>query len=102
MTNRGLMWDFSRRLDETIVARASMEPTERSMPPEMITNVIPTARIRRYALSMKRLRKFCAAKNPVNATEPSPNITMNSARVTNIGRVRELMMSFLFMPTPPV
>ena len=64
ITNRGLMWDFSRRLEVTIPDRASTEPTDRSMPPEMMTKVIPTARISRYALSMKRLRKFCSAKKP--------------------------------------
>ncbi len=47
ITRIGLKCDFSRRLEETIVDRASMEPTDRSMPPEMMTKVIPTARISR-------------------------------------------------------
>ena len=47
ITRIGLTWDFSRRLEATIVDRASMEPTDRSMPPEMMTKVMPTARISR-------------------------------------------------------
>ncbi len=47
ITKTGLMWDFSRRLAETIPDRASTEPTDRSMPPEMMTKVMPTARISR-------------------------------------------------------
>ena len=95
------MWAFSRRLAETIPDRASMEPTDRSMPPEMMTNVIPTARISRYALSMKRLRKFWTAKNPGNAIEPNPNMMMNSPRVTRTERFLMPAKSPLFMLTAP-
>jgi len=47
MTSTGLQCDFSSRLEATMVDRASTEPTERSMPPEMMTKVMPTARISR-------------------------------------------------------
>jgi hypothetical protein len=39
-------------------------PTERSMPPEKITSVIPTAAMPRNALSAKRFTSTRAEKNP--------------------------------------
>ncbi len=35
---------------------------------------------------MNRFRKFCTEKNPVKAIEPTPNMRMNRARVTRMGR----------------
>jgi hypothetical protein len=49
---------------DTIVVSAITEPTERSMPPERITKVMPTATMIRKALSISRLRNTCAEKKP--------------------------------------
>ena len=46
------------------VDSATTEPTERSMPPVRITNVIPTATTSRNALSMNRLRITWPVANP--------------------------------------
>jgi hypothetical protein len=48
---------------ETIVVSAITAPTDRSMPPERITNVMPTATMHRNALSMIRFRNTCGERN---------------------------------------
>ncbi|MNP47580.1 hypothetical protein D3C76_1416420 [compost metagenome] len=53
------------RLADTIVVKAIMEPTDKSIPPETITKVMPTAAISRKALSINRLSSTCIEKKPV-------------------------------------
>ena len=48
-----------------MVVSAITEPTDRSMPPDRITNVMPTATMHRKALSISRLRKTWGEKKPV-------------------------------------
>jgi hypothetical protein len=47
ITISGWICDFSIRLDVNIVEKPSMEPTERSIPPDIMTKVIPTLIISR-------------------------------------------------------
>jgi hypothetical protein len=68
------------------VVSARTEPTDRSIPPEIMTKVIPTPMIMRYALSMKRLKKFWKAKKPGKAIDPRANMRMKSPRVTKMGK----------------
>ena len=56
---------FSTSAADTIVVSAMTEPTDRSMPPERITKVMPTATMHRKALSISRLRKTWLEKKPV-------------------------------------
>ena len=70
----------------TIVVNATTEPTDRSMPPDRMTNVMPTATITRKALSISRLRNTCAEKKPGYSTEPAVAMTVNSAMVAARGR----------------
>jgi hypothetical protein len=72
----------------TIVVSATTEPTERSIPPETITNVMPIATINRNALSISRSSSTCSEKKPVYITEPKPKSAQNSRMVTAIGNVR--------------
>ncbi|MGF6542648.1 hypothetical protein OKW32_005998 [Paraburkholderia youngii] len=72
----------------TIVVSATIEPTDRSMPPDTITNVMPIATISRNALSTSRSSSTCHEKKPVYITEPKPNSAQNSRTVTAIGSVR--------------
>ena len=71
-----------------MVVNATTEPTDRSMPPDTITNVMPIATISRKALSTSRPSSTCSEKNPVYITEPKPNSAQNSTMVTTIGSVR--------------
>ena len=57
-----LQWWCSTSAAETIVVSAITAPTERSMPPERITNVMPTPTMHRKALSISRLRNTWAEK----------------------------------------
>ena len=65
------------------VPRATTAPTERSMPPVRITNVIPTATGNRNELSMKMLRITWASPKPGKRSAPIVNITMNSTSVVS-------------------
>ncbi len=56
MTAAGLTAWRSSSVAESMVVSAITDPTERSMPPERMTNVIPMAVMTRNALSTKRLR----------------------------------------------
>ncbi len=49
----------------TMVVSATTAPTDRSMPPERMTKVMPTATMMRKALSISRLRNTWAEKKPV-------------------------------------
>ncbi len=64
MTTRGLQPWCSTSAAETMVVSAITEPTDRSMPPDRITKVMPTATTMRKALSISRLRNTCAEKKP--------------------------------------
>ena len=109
MTAAGLQPDFSTRDAETMVVSAMTEPTERSIPPEMMTNVMPMAVMARNALSMKKLRKTCSEKNPSNRSEPAPYMNRNRPRVTAMGSCFAFRRNPCragaapwLMPTPPV
>ncbi|MNT91282.1 hypothetical protein D3C72_2323500 [compost metagenome] len=65
MAVSGLQWWCSTRLASTMVVSATTEPTDRSMPPERITKVMPTATMIKKALSISRLRNTWAEKKPV-------------------------------------
>ena len=69
------------------VDRATTEPTDRSMPPVRITNVMPIATTSRNELSMKTLRITWPVANPGYRTAPSVNIETSRARVDRIGHV---------------
>jgi len=71
MATMGFQPRCSTSAASTMVVSATTDPTERSMPPDRITNVMPTATMMRKALSISRLRKTWAEKNPVYSTEPS-------------------------------
>ena len=64
MTRNGLSPSFSSRCAEATLVSAITAPTDRSMPPEMITRVRPMEPISRKALSMNRLKKVCALRMP--------------------------------------
>src|ERR1700754_5144026 len=68
-----------------MVVSATTEPTDRSMPPDTITNVMPSATISRNELSTSRPSSTCSEKKPVYITEPKPNSAANKAIVTTIG-----------------
>ncbi|MCY1312678.1 hypothetical protein D9M70_631210 [compost metagenome] len=61
----GLQPRCSTSAASTMVLSATTEPTERSMPPERITKVMPTATMIRKALSISRLRNTWDEKKPV-------------------------------------
>jgi len=73
------------RLADSMVVSATIEPTDRSIPPDRMTNVMPTATISRKALSISRFMNTCAERNPGYLSEPARNIRMNSPMVTRSG-----------------
>ena len=86
MATMGFHPRCSTNAASTMVVSATTEPTERSMPPDRITNVMPTATMMRKALSISRLRKTWAEKKPVYSTEPSVAMATNSEMVAASGR----------------
>ncbi len=50
---------FCASVAEIMVVSATIDPTDRSMPPEMITKVMPTATTSRNPLSINRLTNTC-------------------------------------------
>jgi hypothetical protein len=54
----------SARLAKTTAERATMDPAEKSKPPLMMTNVMPTAAIPTGALWLTILRIFANWKRP--------------------------------------
>ncbi len=49
---------------EATVVSAMTPPTDRSIPPDRITKVMPIALIRRNGLARKRLRNTCGSRIP--------------------------------------
>ena len=75
---------------------ATTEPTEMSIPPVIMTMVMPVATTIRPALDMNRLRKFCTFANPLppNMMMPTMYITKNNMMVT--ASRKELPSSLFF------
>ena len=78
--------------------RATTEPTEISIPPVIMTMVMPVATTIRPALEMNRFRKFCTFANPrpPNMMMPTMYIARNSTMVT--ANRKELPSSFFLLP----
>ena len=64
ITSQGSMPSFRRSAAETTVVRATTPPTERSIPPDRITNVMPMALISRNGAARNMLRKTCGSRIP--------------------------------------
>jgi hypothetical protein len=94
-------------------ASAKTEPTERSMPPLMMTNVIPIAIRTRYELSRATFRAFCGpakllpnAPVPTSSTRTStsgaPARRVNAASPSGVtGRRRSLVVSVVMRRPDP-
>src|SRR5688500_1764623 len=87
MTTHGFQPSFVNAA-AAIVVSARTEPTDRSMPPVRITNVMPIATIARKALSIARLRKTCGARKESYCAAPYTTSAMNSTRVATSGTMR--------------
>ena len=61
---------FRRRAAEATVVRATTPPTDRSIPPDRITNVIPIALISRNGAARNMLRKTCGSRIPSYTSAP--------------------------------
>src|ERR1035437_2998401 len=68
-----------------MVLNATTDPTDRSMPPDRITKVMPTATMTKKALSISRFKNTCAEKNPLYDTEPNTDMAANSDTVAAKG-----------------
>ena len=53
-----------RSAAEATVVRATTPPTDRSIPPDRITKVMPIALISRNGVARNRLRKTCGSRMP--------------------------------------
>src|SRR5690606_6840147 len=60
-------------------------PTDKSIPPDKITKVMPTAAIIKNALSLSKLKNTRELPKPSNCTEPMANNTKNKQQVTASG-----------------
>ena len=69
----------------TIIDSATTAPTDRSMPPVRITNVMPTASTIRKVLSMKRFRNTWPERKLGYMPAPTANMAMKSPRVARVG-----------------
>ena len=96
----------------SIQSKAMSEPTEISMPPVSITQVMPQATHTRPALLFKMFKNVCAWVKPLLAytTQPAAYITTNKTTVITSSRV--LLFIFfepkafavfcsVFIPWPP-
>src|SRR5262245_33993850 len=72
----------------TIAARQRIEPTDRSMPPVMITAVIPMATIATKAKFRVTLKRFCGVANEVVANDRMTAASRAAARTQNACRPR--------------
>jgi hypothetical protein len=68
-----------------MVESATTEPTERSMPPVRMTNVMPTASTMRKALSTNRFAMTCPEAKPRYWLAPAAKTSTSSTRVTSTG-----------------
>src|SRR5215471_13617755 len=73
-------------------ARPAMEPTDRSMPPLRMTNVIPIARMALMATCLTRMVMFAAVRNSGDRTEntivtATSAITARSRTSTSVNRI---------------
>ena len=64
MTTHGSMPSPRRRAAEATVVRATTPPTDRSIPPDRMTNVMPIALMSRNGAARKRFRKTCGSRMP--------------------------------------
>src|SRR3954466_1650108 len=95
------------------VESETIDPTERSIPPVRMTNVMPTATTSRKELSTNRLRKTWALKKSWSAyrNEPTVNIVTKRLKLARIGTTLAGMRapvhraadgaSTTLMPAPP-
>ena len=67
------------------------------MPPEMITNVIPSAVISKKALSRNKLVTTLTLAKPSNCIEPIKNITSSKEAVIHRG-IKRLAIIFCLQP----
>ncbi len=70
---------------QTTPVSAITAPTDKSIPPDKITKVMPTAAIIKNALSLSKLKNTRELPKPSNCTEPIPNNTKNKMQVTARG-----------------
>jgi hypothetical protein len=107
----------ARRLAPRIPVKAMTEPTDRSIPPVRITNVRPTARTTRYALSSSSAERLPGLRNFGNRACALMRSTIRIATAANVGMsdarllmkvayrdrvsVRRGASSRLFVMTPP-
>jgi hypothetical protein len=75
------------------VVKPITDPTERSIPPEMMTKVMPTATMPRKALSVRRLATTRVDAKFGNCSEQSMNPTTKTAVVTRTGSRRRIRSS---------
>jgi hypothetical protein len=92
--------DISVSEEIIIVVRATTEPTERSMPPDRITRLIPVADTSKNDLSINRLRKVCKEKKPRNDMEPIIKARKNNAVAAITERYLEEIPVVDFMIKP--
>ena len=64
ITSHGSIPLLRRRAADATVVSATTPPTERSMPPDRMTNVIPIALMSRNGLARRRFRKICGSRIP--------------------------------------
>src|SRR5207302_6741164 len=79
---------------------ATSAPTDRSMPPERLTKVIPTAHRPRKALSVKRLVNTRNEKNALYWSPPRQKIATKTNNVARSGTYLRLTRSFIGSPSP--
>ena len=74
-----------------------MEPTERSIPPEIITRVSPNATMIRKELSISRLTKFYAPKKLSYVNEPITTSAINIPTVITIEVYLDFIAIFIML-----
>jgi hypothetical protein len=73
------MWFSTISTAETAPQHATIEPTDRSMCPAMITRIMPIARIRMYEFWTMMLLMFCGCSmSPPVSTVNSSTISANA------------------------
>src|SRR2546428_533162 len=80
---------------------ATIAPTDRSMPPERMTKVIPTAHRPRKALSVKRLVNTRSEKNALYWSPPRQKIATKTNNVARSGTYLRLTRSLIGSPATP-
>src|SRR6267378_3961580 len=99
-TPSAMLWACSITAEAAMPAAPMVEPTERSIPEERITNVAPIAAMPSTAFCWRMFRRFCCVKKSLVVTEKTAPIA-TSAGISARSRRRPITIRLIPMRRSP-